>query len=69
MKQVRYKELFLRDVTSGKSEATIKRPSVTPMEVTLWKGQEGDYTGIIMFEERQKYQDEAKPVWDLNTLA
>lgn len=35
MKQVRYKELFLRDVTSGKSEATIKRPSVTPMEVTL----------------------------------
>lgn len=34
MNQVGYKELFLRDVMSGQSETKIKRPSVTPMEMT-----------------------------------
>lgn len=62
MNQVRYKELFSRDVTSGQSEANIKRSSVTPKEMTLSRGQEGDLTGTVMCEERQKYADEAKPV-------
>lgn len=53
--------LFLRDVTSGQSETKIKRSSVTPMEMTLSRGQEGDLTDTVMCEERQNYEDEAKP--------
>lgn len=57
MNQVGYKELFLRDVMSGQSETKIKRPSVTPMEMTLSRGQEGNLTGTVMCEERQNYEE------------
>lgn len=57
MNQVGYKELFLRDVMSGQSETKIKRPSVTPMEMTLSREQEGNLKGTVMCEERQNYEE------------